>query len=138
MTPFTHILVFDTETTGLFSKQMCALSDMPWIVQFSYLLYNIKTQKIEDVHDCYIRLPPNVDISPESSNIHGVTRAMVDAKGIPIAQALTPFFRHLTNYSKKVLLVAHNASFDLWMIKVALKRILMSLSICICTRSMSM
>lgn len=122
-----YLLVVDTETTGLFSKskQEWELNHHPWIVQFSFILYNTSTQSIVDMLDNFIQLPANVEISVDSTNIHKVTREMVDKQGKPIEEVFARFFHILINVSP-LMLVGHNISFDLLTIKTALKRILLN------------
>ena len=75
------ILVFDTETTGLpqfrVSPNNNNISTWPYIVQLSYILYDTDKNKIINTYDSIIKLPKEVSISEESSNIHGITNSEV-------------------------------------------------------------
>ena len=62
------ILIFDTETTGLLPKDVSLYqSDLwPYIVQFSFIMYNTISNKIEMEHDYIIKIPKEISISKES------------------------------------------------------------------------
>lgn len=112
-----RILVFDTETTGLSRSKFVTMRDIdnwPYIVQFSYLIYNTETQKMEKMVDHIIKVPPQIEISKENAEIHGITKEMTQELGTNIL----PVLRQFTEELAKVDLVAgHNIEFDLNMIK---------------------
>ena len=62
------ILFYDTETTGLISK-----SNFPYIVQFSYIIYEMDTKTIILKYDEIIHLPELIEIPEESTKIHHIT-----------------------------------------------------------------
>ena len=115
------ILVFDTETTGLPQRvggKYPLISDIekwPYIIQISYILYDLNLNKMLDCQDHIINLPSNINISEESTNIHGINRTMCTRKGININYALEEFIDAL---NKADCIVAHNLSFDKKMIQV--------------------
>ncbi len=115
------VLAFDTETTGLpiYNKER-NITSHPYIIQLSFVLFD--TIKLEIIH-CYdkiIKIDDDVAISNESIAIHGITREKSKESGINIVDALLCLFeysRHAT------LIVGHNCSFDLDMIKEESRRI---------------
>ena len=122
-------LVFDTETTGLPKSKFISPSTLnlwPYIVQFSYIIYDSSLNDIIDSKDYIIKLPENITISEESSKIHGITNDISNEKGISINEVLNEFFYYLRSVDK---LIGHNIEFDMNMIKVALLRIINNISV---------
>lgn len=120
------ILVFDTETTGLPKSKFLSKNNLkmwPHIVQFSYVLYDSEENKVIKMNDSIIKLPENIEISKDSTEIHGITNEISNLKGRDITVVLKEFFADFNN-SEQV--VAHNLNFDLNMIKVELFRIIMN------------
>jgi hypothetical protein len=118
------ILVFDTETSGLPPKFVRSLTMdnanvFPYIVQFSYMIYNTETNKIEKIQDSIIKIPSFIDISQDSVNIHGITKEMCNTKGIDIMSLLYKFEEDVNNCN---LVIGHNIEFDLKMIYSELYR----------------
>jgi len=112
-----RILVFDTETTGL-PERGCSIYDCerwPHIVQLSFILYDTHAEKALAIHDYIIRIPSDIDISKESTMIHGITNTMCKRKGIPIELAMEEFNEYL---EKCDMVVGHNIDFDKKMIIV--------------------
>jgi hypothetical protein len=109
-----RIMVFDTETTGLMPKHrpgtpFPAIGEYPYIMQFSWIIYNISTNTVEEVVDEYINIPKSATISAESIAVHGITREIANKKGKPILPILNKFFEA---YMKCDCIVAHNLHFD--------------------------
>ena len=123
------ILVFDTETTGLPQTKIISpdtLDKWPHIVQFSYIIYdcdpnNPKLNMIEEVTDCIIKLPSNINIPEESTKIHGITNELSQLNGLSIDIVFDMFFYHFNNVDK---IIGHNINFDINMIKVELLRLI--------------
>lgn len=115
------VLAFDTETTGLniYDNERNIIS-RPYIIQLSFVLFD--TDRLEIIH-CYdkiIKIHDDVAISSESIAIHGITRDKSKEFGINIVDALLCLFE----YSKLAsLIVGHNCSFDINMIKQESMRI---------------
>jgi DNA polymerase III epsilon subunit-like protein len=120
----TYILTFDVETTGLLpkmdpvSKKMPDMSEYPYITQFSWVLYNLKTNMFEDVKNHYIRLPEGVRVSPEITELTGITQEMCDG-GVSISSVLATFYELLLTVD---VVVAHNLQFDGTVINTELLR----------------
>jgi len=117
-----RVLVFDTETTGLpKSKTMNpdTLNLWPHTVQFSYVIYDTNLNDIIVSNDSIVKLKDEITIPEDSIKIHGITNESSHKNGINIELILNEFFSHLRNVD---LLVGHNISFDINMIKVELLR----------------
>jgi DNA polymerase III alpha subunit (gram-positive type) len=102
------ILVFDVETTGLLPKNPTP-GEIPYVIQFSFVLYDMETSSIIQKYNEYIKPPDNVVIKPIITELTGITRELLDEKGVDITEALETF---QNAYVKTDLLVAHNIEFD--------------------------
>jgi DNA polymerase III subunit epsilon len=105
------IIVYDTETTGLIKNKKCSPENteyFPYIVQFSWLIYDDKTGKIT-TKNYLIKLPDTVHIPIESMRIHGITNEKMRKDGIDIKGVLNEF---TSDWMKCSILVAHNINFD--------------------------
>jgi DNA polymerase III epsilon subunit-like protein len=119
-----RVLVFDTETTGLPKSKIInpdTLNLWPHIVQFSYVIYDTVLNDIVETCDSIVKLEDGITIPEDSTKIHGITDEISKKNGIEIDLILEDFFYHLRNVD---LLVGHNVSFDINMIKVELLRII--------------
>jgi DNA polymerase-3 subunit epsilon len=119
-----RVLVFDTETTGLPETKIInpdTLNKWPYIVQFSYIIYDTDLNEIVEVKDFIVKVPIDVIISQESVNLHGITNEISAVKGITIEEVFNEFFFSFKNSDK---IVGHNISFDINMIKIELLRII--------------
>ena len=118
------IAVFDTETTGLPKTKVIndlSLALWPYIVQFSYIIYDTELKKIVKTVDLVIRIPENINISDEVSDIHGITNFISQTSQYKMEDALRHFSNDYLNYGID-LIVGHNLSFDINMLKVELMR----------------
>jgi DNA polymerase III epsilon subunit-like protein len=106
------VMVFDTETSGLPKERNPSIYDTdkwPHVMQLSYIIYDIETGELDETYDVYINLNPWIIVDPVSTQIHGITREIMDKKGISIHEALIHFRDAL---GKVDLCVGHNVSFD--------------------------
>jgi DNA polymerase-3 subunit epsilon len=112
------ILVIDTETTGLpdFNKRASDPSQ-PHIVQFAALLMDDSGLKI-DTHN-FLCKPDGWTIPKEASDIHGITDAIANAKGIPEKEVAAICLGLIREAS---VVVAHNIMFDKFIMRIALRR----------------
>tara|TARA_B100001063_G_scaffold246715_1_gene287164 strand:+ start:4376 stop:5041 length:666 start_codon:yes stop_codon:yes gene_type:complete len=105
------ILVFDTETTGLpkFGATPRNHNLYPYIVQFSWLIYDDSTMRLTNINNHLVRLPDGMDIPEESTKIHGITNEQMRASGEDINIVLDAFNDAVKNSQ---IIVAHNIKFD--------------------------
>lgn len=113
-----RVLVFDTETTGLPKSRNASVTDSDawgYIVQWSWIVYDVDERRIVTVSDHIIRLPNGIDIPEESTNIHGITTETMRSSGVHFKKVLTEF---TADYEKCNYIVAHNLEFDRKMVQV--------------------
>jgi DNA polymerase III epsilon subunit-like protein len=111
-------LIFDVETTGLPIGKNVPIHKTefyPFIVQFSWMIYDNKLMKIEKISDYIIKLPDGEIIPDSSIKIHGVTNERVKEEGVDIVKVLRKFTRDMLDSD---ILVAHNLEFDKSIIEV--------------------
>ena len=119
-----RVLILDTETTGLPQTKLInqdSLDKWPYIVQFSYIIFDTDTDTIELSKDFVVKMNPNVLIATDVAKIHGITDTISREKGENIQLLLNEFFYHLRTID---LLVGHNIAFDINMVYVELLRII--------------
>ena len=88
------ILCFDTETTGLPEGRHISIYETekwPYIVQLSFMVYDAEKKEIIKEYDEIIKIGENVELTPKSVEIHGITREMIEKHGVPITEALRAF-----------------------------------------------
>jgi len=104
------VLVFDTETSGLPEKAASIYdkSKWPYIIQLSYILYDMSNNSVL-IKNNYIKIDNDVIITPESFNIHHISREILNSQGINIVPALKEFNECLKRCD---IVVGHNISFD--------------------------
>ena len=106
------VFVFDTETSGLPKERNPSIYDTdkwPHVMQVSYIIYNTETSEIDEKYDAYIKLNTWVIVDPVSEGLHGLTREIMETKGVPIQEALV---RVRDALGKVDICVGHNVSFD--------------------------
>ena len=115
------VLVFDTETTGLPLKNanIYNLDSWPYIVQLSYILYDLHTNKICVSHDHIIKIPKHCNLTEKSVEMHGITREKSENNGIDIKLALELFNICLKQSN---FIIAHNIEFDKKILKIECMR----------------
>ena len=107
------VLVFVCETTGLPCRRNSKLTDTndwPYIVQFSWIVYDLFRNKVEKVVDNIVKLPPGLGICKESVVIHGITTKKMLSEGVPIKPLLADFIKDARMCD---IIVAHNIEFDM-------------------------
>ena len=120
--PKQYILIFDTETTGLISKEDIntkTLGDYPHIIQLAYELYDEETKMVVESYNNYIQIPETVEINSQVQQITGITREQLCNHGIHISDALVSFYHA---YSKSKRIVAHTIAFEIKLIQVEIMR----------------
>jgi len=105
------LLVFDVETTGLpdGKPQIYETYRWPFIVQFSWMVYDTSCNKVCCVEDHIVRLPEGLGICPGSIAIHGITNKRMLEEGENIQYVIDLF---LDDVKKSTILIAHNLKFD--------------------------
>jgi len=105
------VLTFDTETTGLIPKNESFYNTKEWphIVQLSFILYDIKKKKTLDSKDHIIKIPKEIPIPKESTDVHGIDKEKTEMFGVDIKEALGDLRKAIKEAD---LIVAHNISFD--------------------------
>lgn len=112
------IQVWDTETTGLpLFREPSSDPRQPHLVQIASLLLDQEGRRV-DAFDVIIK-PDGWTIPDDVAAIHGITTERALAEGIPLRQAMALFGTHR---SVAKLRVAHNASFDDRIMRIALLR----------------
>lgn len=110
-------LVFDTETTGLPRRRYLGQAlrvedyDSARIVQMAWQLVSLADQKVLG-EACILACPSGMWFMTEGAEkTHGISRAKVEAEGVPLHEALekNDFWGHL---ERADVLVAHNLQFD--------------------------
>jgi len=120
-----RVLVFDTETTGLPKSNIIndtTLNLWPYIVQFSYIVFDTETNSIVKLKDHIIKISESILISEEVVKFHGITNELSFTKGVYFETLLPDFF---DDFSKVEYIVGHNISFDLNMLKAELTRLIL-------------
>jgi DNA polymerase III epsilon subunit-like protein len=122
------VLIFDFETTGLSPTRIIhqdTLHQWPHAIQFSYVVYDTEKEKFahRGIRDYIIKIPKDCVLTEESIQLHGITRAMSEKKGLNIEYVFSNFFYYVDNVD---MLIAHNIEFDLNMLKVELLRLIYS------------
>lgn len=116
------VLVLDTETTGLPQTKVLSqelLELWPYIVQFSYIIYDIDTNSIMKVNDNILNIPEDIVMSEEVIKIHGITNIMSQESFVLFSHVIDEFYQDLKSVD---IIVGHNLSFDLNVIKAELMR----------------
>jgi DNA polymerase III alpha subunit (gram-positive type) len=121
---YRKVLVFDVETTGLIpktnreTKLPPPTNECPYIIQLSFVIYNMYDHVIENGYNAYINIPQDVVISPKITDLTDITREICN-NGVSIIEALTRFYQAYTDCD---CLVAHNLDFDSRMIEIEIER----------------
>ena len=120
-----QVLVFDTETSGLFPKNpedtgFSNIEKYPHIVQLSFVVYNTERNKIIIKYNTYIKptANSNIDFTSEAFKVNGITKEMCE-NGKSIVEALSDFYLYYLSCDR---IVAHNIDYDKKMIELELIR----------------
>ena len=102
-----RVVVFDTETTGLGSEdEICQLSAVEYVNGALARRLNLY-------------LNPSCAMSAEAEDVHGISLEFLRKRGIRPVEALSEFFDFVGG---DALVVAHNARFDLRMLRQTCQR----------------
>ena len=103
-------LIFDTETTGLPKNWKAPLTDSenwPRCIQIAWQIHDTNGDLLE--HQDYLIQPDAYTIPFDSEQIHGISTALAEDKGVPLVKALEEFKKAIGQVK---FIVGHNVSFD--------------------------
>lgn len=104
-------LIFDTETTGLPKRWDAPYTDTdnwPRVVQIAWQLHDDMGKLVD--HQDYLIKPDGFDIPYDSERIHGISTALAQEQGAPLADVLVKFNQAL---AQAKFVVGQNLKFDL-------------------------
>jgi DNA polymerase III epsilon subunit-like protein len=102
-----HVLVFDTETTGLPKTRLPATrgpNNWPHMVSIAWIIMDGDLKKKER----YAIIKPRWTIPADSTSIHGITQKEAEEKGEDLGKVIAEFLADAPD-----AIVAHNMNFDL-------------------------
>lgn len=110
---YAAVVFFDTETTGLdaYADQIIELAAIRVERDPSGKPY------IADAADLFVKLPEGQKIPEKIVELTGITDAKLEAEGEPEAVAAKAFSYMIRDDNGPVLLVAHNAQFDIQFVR---------------------
>lgn len=113
------IFVFDTETTWFINKKEPSLEVQPHIVQFAWILWEIKDGKFVEEKKVNILINPKSPIPYAASQVHHIYD--IDVKNAPFIEDL---IEEIISYiNDPDIIIWHNIEYDIDMIKLELKRL---------------
>ncbi len=104
-------LIFDTETTGLPKRWDAPITDTdnwPRCVQIAWQLHDDLGNLVE--HQDFLVQPDGFNIPYESEQVHGISTALAEQKGVPLTTVLEDFKQAL---AKAKFVVGQNVDFDI-------------------------
>ena len=113
-----YCLFLDTETSDKPERLGDDLSDMPFIVQASWVIYDRDANFIKE-ENLLIRAD-DYHISKESERVHGISETEVNSRGVSRKDMLRRMARDIRRY--KPLVVGHYVDLDIQMIKNSTRR----------------
>ncbi|KPM32304.1 DNA polymerase III, alpha subunit [Croceitalea dokdonensis DOKDO 023] len=103
-------LIFDTETTGLPKRWDAPITDTdnwPRCIQIAWQLHDDMGRLVE--HQDYLVRPEGFNIPYEAEQIHGISTALAEQQGIPLATVLQKFNAAM---ERTTFIVGQNVGFD--------------------------
>jgi len=114
----TNILIYDTETTGIFRKNIpLDHPDQPHLVQLSALVVDPEIKRVKQSLNLVVK-PDRWVIPPEVVDIHGISTEEALDTGLSEKLVLETFL----NLWNQQLLVGHNEEFDRNIISTSIAR----------------
>jgi DNA polymerase-3 subunit alpha len=104
-------LIFDTETTGLPKNWNAPITDTdnwPRCIQIAWQLHDAMGNLVE--HQNYLVRPDGFNIPYDAEQIHGISTALAEQKGVALHEVLEKFNEAM---SKTKFIVGQNVGFDL-------------------------
>lgn len=113
------IFVFDTETTWFINKKDTNLDVQPHIVQFAWIIWEIKDGKFIENKKINILINPKSPIPYAASQVHHIYD--IDVKNAPfIEDKIEEIIWYINDPD---IIIGHNIEYDIDMIKLELKRL---------------
>jgi len=113
------IFVFDTETTWFINKKETNLEKQPHIIQFAWIMWELKDWEFTETKRVNILINPWIAIPYESSKIHHIYD--IDVKNAPKIEEVIDEI--LTYINEPDAIIWHNIEYDEDMVKLELKRL---------------
>lgn len=114
---YAAVVFFDTETTGL-DARTCQIIELA-----ALRVERLPSGKwTADTCDLFVKLPEGQKIPEKIVELTGITDERLEAEGVTEAEAAAAFTDLLRMDRGPVLLVAHNAQFDLLFVREMLRR----------------
>lgn len=113
------IFVYDTETTWFISKKETDLSLQPKIIQFAWILWELKNWEFTEEKRINILINPKWPIPFWSSQVHHLYD--IDVKDAPFVENVIDEI--MTYINEPDITIWHNIEYDQDMIKLELKRL---------------
>lgn len=113
------IFVFDTETTWFIDKKNPELAVQPKIIQFSWIMWEIKDWEFVETERIDQYINPWMKIPFDSSKVHHIYD--IDVKDAPQMPQVIDKILHFINTPD--IIIWHNIEFDEEMLKLELKRL---------------
>jgi DNA polymerase III epsilon subunit-like protein len=113
------IFVYDTETTWFINKKEQDLNKQPKIVQFAWIIWELKDWIWNEIERVNILINPKSPIPFQASQVHHIYD--IDIKDAPFIE--TKIDKILEYINNADITVWHNIEYDEDMIKIELKRL---------------
>lgn len=113
------IFVYDTETTWFINKKEQDLNKQPKIVQFAWIIWELKDWTWNEIERVNILINPKSPIPFQASQVHHIYD--IDIKDAPFIE--TKIDKILEYINDADITVWHNIEYDEDMIKIELKRL---------------
>jgi len=113
------IFVFDTETTWFINKKESDLNAQPRIVQFAWILWELKDGKFKEEKRINLLVNPKMSIPYASSQVHHIYD--IDVKNAPFIEDIIEDIIENINFPD--IIIWHNIEYDIDVLKIELKRL---------------
>lgn len=113
------IFVFDTETTGFINKKENDLEKQPKIIQFAWILWELKDGIFKEIERVDFLINPGIPIPYNSSQVHHIYD--IDIKDSPYIKDIIDKILYYINTPD--IIIWHNIEYDQDMVKLELKRL---------------
>ena len=115
---YAGVVFFDTETSGL-EADTCQIIELA-AIRIEQTEHG--TLRMVNSTDLFVKLPEGQKIPEKIVELTGITDELLESEGVTEADAAAAFTDMIRNDKGPVLLVAHNAQFDLLFIRAMLWR----------------